>query len=132
MSYDKAYRRRYYLLHAEEEKQFRQQYYRDHPHQDKAYQKRYGRAVRAHMKLAVLSHYGKEGKLQCCWPECVVVDPDMLSLDHIANNGGDHRRKVKGASGCMLYRMLMKEFFPKGYQTLCLNHQFKKELMRLL
>ena len=126
MSYDKAYRRKYYLLHREQEKKYRTSYHQSHLRQERASQGRYGRVTLAEDKIAVLSHYGKEGNLQCCWPECVIIDPDMLSLDHIKNDGGEHRRRVKGASGRYLYHLLIRDGFPEGYQTLCMNHQFKK------
>lgn len=130
MSYDQKYRRTYYLLHKKQEKQYRKQYHQEHIQQERVSQRLYGRMVLADDKLVVLSYYGKEGKLQCCWPDCDIIDPDMLSLDHIKDDGAEHRRRVKGASGRNLYRLLRRDGFPEGYQTLCMNHQFKKELMR--
>jgi hypothetical protein len=77
-------------------------------------------------KIRVLTHYGKDGKLQCCWPECSVNDPDILTLDHI-NNGGAKDRKLKGQA---TYLVVEREGFPEGFQTLCCNHQWKKEVLR--
>ena len=79
-------------------------------------------------KLEVLTHYGKDGRLQCCWPDCEVIDPDMLTADHIENDGAKHRKKE--GSGSALYAWLRRNGYPKGFQTLCGNHQWKKELMR--
>jgi|SRR5208282_1898576 len=78
-------------------------------------------------KIACLSHYGKDGKLQCCWPGCPENDIDVLTIDHI-NNDGHHRKG--GISGHQLYKKLVKSNFPEGFQTLCANHQLKKELLR--
>jgi hypothetical protein len=86
------------------------------------------RKYNAAIKLDVLSRYGPQGKLQCCWPDCTVIDPDMLSLDHVENNGAEDR-KIRG-TGVQLYCRLRKEGYPEGFQTLCFNHQMKKELMR--
>jgi hypothetical protein len=79
-------------------------------------------------KIRVLTHYGKGGRLLCCWRGCVVCDPDMLSIDHV-NNDGYKDRSIRGTGG-RLYRALEKEGYPEGFQTLCYNHQWKKETLR--
>jgi hypothetical protein len=83
----------------------------------------------AMVKVDVLAHYGPQGVLRCCWPGCSIDDVDMLSLDHINNDGAAHRRKTN-TSGTHFYRQLRAAKFPSGFQTLCHNHQWKKELMR--
>lgn len=81
------------------------------------------------LKVEVLTHYGRGGKLKCCASPCEVSDPDMLSLDHIKDDGAAHR-KVLGA-GTRLYRWAKSHGFPEGIlQTLCYNHQMKKEITR--
>lgn len=81
-------------------------------------------------KIRVLTHYGKSGKLQCCWIRCTVCDPDMLSLDHLDNDGAEARKSGYEGCGSGLYRKVEREKYPEGFQTLCHNHQWKKELMR--
>jgi hypothetical protein len=76
-------------------------------------------------KAEVLAHYGRDGKLRCVWEDCLVDDIDMLSLDHKENNGTAERKKY--GSGLYLY---LRKTFPEGYQTLCHNHQWKKEIVR--
>jgi hypothetical protein len=88
----------------------------------------YNKQRNAEVKLEVLSHYGPNGHLQCSWPDCSVIDPDMLSLDHV-NNDGAKDRKTRGTGG-RLYSILRTNGLPDGFQTLCHNHQWKKELMR--
>lgn len=78
-------------------------------------------------KIVVLTYYGKYGRMHCCWKSCNIVDPDMLSIDHINNDGAQET----AGSGESLYRYLIKKKFPKGFQTLCMNHQFKKQIARL-
>lgn len=78
------------------------------------------------VKRKVLEHYGG-GK--CVWPGCSITDPDMLTLDHIENNGAEDR-KAKRRLGVILFRHLIKNDYPEGFQVLCGNHQLKKELMR--
>jgi hypothetical protein len=90
---------------------------------------RYGFADRRSTKITVLTHYGKEGMLQCCWEDCRETDVDVLTIDHI-NNDGNHRKNGASSSGKDLHKRLIREGFPKGFQTLCANHQLKKELIR--
>lgn len=88
----------------------------------------------AALKLEVLTHYGHLGYLECCWENCVVCDVDMLTLDHVENNGAQERKSLygenKGASGGShrTYARVKREGYPEGYQTLCWNHQWKKQL----
>ena len=61
-------------------------------------------------------------------------DIDMLSLDHIKDDGAEHRRKVKGNrisfAGKEIYHWAIENNFPEGFQTLCMNHQTKKQRMK--
>ena len=84
---------------------------------------------RAQLKIEVLSHYG-HGKLQCCWEDCEVCDPDMLTIDHIDNSGAEDRRKGQQYGGTQFYSILKNSGYPEGFQTLCQNHQWKKEMLR--
>jgi hypothetical protein len=59
-----------------------------------------------------------------------VTDVDMLSLDHVHNDGSAARKKNRNDAGVNLYRRLKVAGFPEGFQTLCHNHQWKKEMMR--
>jgi hypothetical protein len=52
----------------------------------------------------------------------------MLTLDHIANNGAEDRKA--GRLGGNMYAYLRKAGYPDGHQTLCMNHQIKKEILR--
>jgi hypothetical protein len=93
-----------------------------------------GRETQAARKLAVMEHYGKDGKAVCCWQGCQISDLDMLTLDHVANNGAAHRReysKTGRGGGTALYLMLERQDYPSGYQTLCCNHNLKKHLLAI-
>ena len=72
--------------------------------EDDAYRLKQDEKVRARVyarKIRVLTYYGKHKTLQCCWMGCDVVDPDMLSLDHINNDGAADR--LRGVTGTSLY-----------------------------
>lgn len=80
-------------------------------------------------RIRTLTYYGKSGKLLCCARGCRVSDIQMLTLDHI-NNNGKQERESTGKLGWMFYEWLRSKGFPSGYQTLCANHQIKKEFER--
>ena len=82
------------------------------------------------IKFKVLSHYSPGGVAHCSWPGCIICDIDCLTLDHINNNGAQHRKESRSNSGQCLYLRLRRQGFPEGYQTLCGGHQFKKEILR--
>ncbi len=117
------------------------------PYKDKEFQKEYDRQRhhvstdptmrkwnrdhskirRLEIKIKVLSHYGLNHTLHCCWPGCDVVDIDILCLDHVKDNGSEQRKTLPGST---LYEYLVRYDFPEGYQTLCANHNLKKEILR--
>jgi len=76
--------------------------------------------LRLQRKQQVLTHYG-DGKLACVW--CGFDDIGALSLDYIA---GKKDKKGDKRTGEYLYKRLMEEGFPPGYQTLCLNCRYIK------
>ena len=86
---------------------------------------------RLEIKLETLAHYGINGTCKCCWPGCSVDDLDMLSLDHVANDGHLDRKKTGILGGYQLYVHLRSLGFPEGFQTLCCNHQMKKAILLL-
>jgi hypothetical protein len=67
-----------------------------------------------------MNQYG--GKCACCGETRI----SMLTLDHINNNGAEHRRqmgKTRAAKGGIgFYRWLKENKYPQGYlQVLCAN-----------
>jgi len=70
-------------------------------------------------KIQVLSHYGSS---KCACVVCGEDDIACLSIDHIGGGGAQHRKVI----GSHFYLHLIKQGFPEGYQTLCMNCQFKK------
>lgn len=66
----------------------------------------------------VFAHYG--GYMCAC---CAEDEPSVLTIDHIHNNGGEHRKALGGRrfSGQKFYIWLRRNGFPAGYQVLCWN-----------
>src|SRR5271166_4701219 len=65
----------------------------------------YARAHNLEVKAEVLTHYGWDGTLRCCWDGCSVNDVDMLTLDHTADDGAQKRASGEG-NGQGLYKKL--------------------------
>lgn len=60
------------------------------------------------------------GGYQCAC--CGETERLFLSIDHVANDGGEMRRNgTHGTSGTAFYQWLKKNNFPDGFQVLCLN-----------
>lgn len=70
-------------------------------------------------KIIVLTHYGN-GKCACV--KCGYSDIRALSIDHINGGGRQHFKEIK----VHIYGWLIKNNFPDGYQTLCMNDQWVK------
>jgi hypothetical protein len=104
------HKERYLLLMRE--------YYQTHREQVKASQKK----CRDRVKTKVLTQYGN-GKLACV--VCGESNISCLTIDHLAGGGAQHRKRIK-QRGSAFYGWLRKEGYPEGYQTLCMNCQFKK------
>jgi len=70
------------------------------------------------LKREVYAHYGN-GKCQCCGE----TEYTFLTMDHINNDGAQHRRELKyhSATGHGFYVWLRKNNFPEGFQVLCQN-----------
>lgn len=83
---------------------------------------------RAKLKLEILQHYSPNDKLCCSWENCSVTDIDMLTLDHVNDDGAEHRRQLGDKGGTGTYLAIKQAGFPQGFQTLCWNHQWKKRL----
>jgi hypothetical protein len=70
--------------------------------------------------MKVFQHYGM--KCSCCGEDKF----SMLTIDHINNDGAEHRKKIGGSSKTYLW--LINNNFPKDFQTLCFNCNISKEI----
>ena len=67
-------------------------------------------------KAQVIRHYGQI--CNCCGE----TELAFLQIDHIRNDGSEHRKEFKGN----IYYWLVKNNFPEGFQILCANCNFAK------
>lgn len=76
------------------------------------------------LKTEVYHRYGG-AKCACCGE----TEPAFLQLDHIDGGGSAHRKSLGGRNvGPMIYQDLKRKGFPPGYQILCANCNFGKQL----
>lgn len=64
------------------------------------------------LKLKVLEHYGN--KCVCCGEK----NNKFLTIDHIYNNGGEHRKQIGNRH---IYKWIIDNSFPNDLQILCFN-----------
>lgn len=69
-------------------------------------------------KEECISHYGV--KCYCCSESNLI----FLTIDHINGGGNKHRKEI----GTRLYRWLIKNNFPNGFQVSCMNCNWGKYL----
>ncbi len=43
---------------------------------------------------------------------------EFLTIDHISNNGGEHRKSIRKK---YIYQWLIENNFPSGFRVLCMN-----------
>ena len=79
------------------------------------------REKRKRERLIVFNHYCG-GKIECaCCGEKVI---ELLTMDHVDNDGKEHRLKDKRAFNISLW--LIKNNFPNGFQVLCFSCNWGK------
>lgn len=75
-------------------------------------------------RINVINHYSN-GK-NCC-ARCGIDDIRVLDIDHINNNGAEERKRLKQLN---LIWWIVKNNYPTGYQILCRNCNWIKEMDR--
>jgi predicted restriction endonuclease len=83
----------------------------------KSVNKKRNKARNSKTKKSVFDYYG--WKCTCCGEET----KEFLTIDHISG-GGHRQRKELGILGSKFYRWLVKNNFPSGFRTLCMNCNF--------
>lgn len=73
----------------------------------------------ADLKAQVFTHYAPGGKLQCAC--CGEAEPSFIQLDHLRNDGNEHRKRLGSLSSERLYRDIINRGFPPDFQLLCAN-----------
>jgi len=110
----KAYNTQYYEKHKEQRRAEARA--RTPEARNKVYKKYYNK-----LKTDLFYHYGNA--CICCRE----TEPMFLTVDHINNDGAQHRKTLGGTgSGGHLYSWLRQNNYPKGFQILCWNCNWAK------
>lgn len=59
------------------------------------------------------------GGYRCAW--CGIDEPLVLAIDHVNNDGNEHRKVIGAKGGVALYKWLRDQGYPEGFQVLCMN-----------
>ncbi|QGH72700.1 MAG: IceA protein [Podoviridae sp. ctQNx1] len=115
-----GYNREYYLANREKYLERSRQRRLEEPEKVKAEVNRKNKARWQKLKLKAIEVFG--GRCVCCGEEGI----EFLTLDHINNDGNEHRKEVsKIAFG--IYGWLERHGYPKeGLQLLCWNCNMAK------
>ena len=83
-------------------------------------EKERGRDYWASLRHDAIMAYGGY-RCECCGE----TEPLFLSIDHINNDGAEHRRslgyKEGNGKGAAIYSWLKRNKYPEGFQILCMN-----------
>jgi hypothetical protein len=103
--------------------------HRDRHREKSAHYNETSKRRRQQLKLAAFNAYGG--------PRCVCCGEDhleFLSIDHVDQNGAEHRRKLMGEKGwsptknsmcgATFYLWLKQNSYPPGFRVLCMNCNF--------
>lgn len=82
---------------------------------DKVHNKRAAKRRHIRLRTAVFEAHGAE--CTCCGES----RQTMLCLDHVNNDGAEHRRSLQCNGGTKLYADVVSRDFPFGFQILCMN-----------
>lgn len=81
-----------------------------------------GREYWAALRHEAIMAYG--GYVCAC---CGETEPKFLTLDHVFNNGSEHRKTIKNR-GAGIFKWLKDHGYPAGFQILCMNCNHGKAL----
>ena len=121
--------RRYYSLHMEEIKIKHKNYYllnkndlslykHDWYLRNKKLIRQRVRVYTENLRNKVVSYYSKGTNSCAC---CGEKEYNFLTLDHINNDGAEHKRFLKTRSTRNIYIWIIKNNFPPIFQILCFN-----------
>lgn len=85
----------------------------------------YMREKRQRDRNLVFAHYGEQ--CACCGEK----ERMFLTIDHVKNDGAEHRRNIPGQigkGGSSFFDWLVRKDFPEGFQTLCRNCNWGKHV----
>lgn len=118
---------KYSMCRSCQDKVYQTPSYKKHRQQEKENGYPRGKVYRNKLRQACFDHYGRE--CVCCGE----TEEAFLTLDHINNDGSEHRKKMGSSrgSGTRMKQWLVSNNFPEEYQiqVLCANCNLAKEIL---
>lgn len=124
--WDRAHSEDWRVKHPETAKSTQRRAIEKDPERYASMQRLWSARYIARVKRLVLGRYSNETLSCSC---CGESNLDLLTLDHINNDGAEERRGLFGIhrfGGSSFYRTLIKRDFPPGYAVLCMNCNWSK------
>jgi hypothetical protein len=117
----KAYQKKWFQENKERNRKKSREWYQKNQERGKEINQKSNKKI----KLMVLQYYGGELPQCSC---CKEKEQGFLTIDHINNDGAEHRRKIQRGGGVGFYYWLKTNNFPDGFQVLCFNCNISKSL----
>jgi len=118
------------MVRSREEKiEYMKQWRKNNPNYSKEWEENhrgYRKQRNRNLKIEVLNHYCNNNRLGSWCQCCGTTHIEFLTMDHINNNGSEHRKEINSRGGNGFYHWLKSHNFPKGYQVLCFNCNLSK------
>lgn len=102
-------------MELKERNEQKYQWRRDNIEHRRAYEREYYNKKNRETRNMVFDHYGRQ--CVCCGESCFF----FLTIDHIDNNGAEHRKQIGQWGAKNFYQWLRRNNFPEGFQTMCYN-----------
>ena len=128
LEYQKRYRdsetyKKWYIRTKNERNLISKQWAKNHPDKVREYTRKNSEKIKKaskkrdkELRYDAIKYYSKN-RFECrC---CLESNYDFLTIDHVNNNGVEHRKQDPKANH--LYRWLKNNKYPKGFQVLCYN-----------
>jgi len=117
MGRNKKHHKEYMVGYYEENKKRIKEKQATYRQENKQKRNTYNKQWRDNLVLTALMYYSG-GKMECVC--CREKEVKFLTIDHINNDGGAHRKKL-GYGGNRFYYWLKKNNYPEGYVVACFN-----------
>ena len=117
----KEYQKKWFQDNKERNREKSREWYRNNKERGREINSKSHKKVKL---LALQKYSGLKPNCACCKEE----QEGFLTIDHINNDGGNHRKKINRGGGVSFYYWLKLNGYPKGFQVLCFNCNISKSL----
>jgi hypothetical protein len=124
IDYERERSRLYRLNNPEKRKETIGKYFLDNTDIIRSRCRRSAKKLRLSRKKTVLTYYSNND-LKCNY--CGIANYMVLTIDHINGGGRKHVKELQ-KNGTYLYKWLIDNHFPSGYQVLCYNCNCSKHI----